>query len=56
MHSQLINMDLQEGIIVKGIYYIHLHSFPTKTFTWGHISVFDKYLHYHYESVKSSNM
>jgi len=25
MHSQLINMDLQEGIIIKDIYYIHLH-------------------------------
>jgi hypothetical protein len=24
--------------------------------TWGHISVFDKYLHYHYVSVISSNM
>jgi hypothetical protein len=25
MHSQLINMDLQEGMVIKSILYIHLH-------------------------------
>jgi len=26
MHLQLINMDFQEGVVIKRIYYIHLHA------------------------------
>jgi hypothetical protein len=26
MHTQLINMDLQEGMVIKGIEYIYLHA------------------------------
>jgi hypothetical protein len=26
MHPQLINMDLQEGMVIKGIQYIDLHT------------------------------
>ncbi len=43
MHSQPTNMDLQEGMVTKGIQYIHL-THP-KIFTWNHVNVFDKYLH-----------
>jgi hypothetical protein len=25
MHPQLTNMDLQEGVFIRGIQYIHLH-------------------------------
>jgi hypothetical protein len=26
MHLQLINIDLQEGMVIKGILYMHLHA------------------------------
>jgi len=38
MHPQVMNMDLQEGMEMYIIYITR-----SKTFTWGHVSVFDKY-------------
>jgi hypothetical protein len=42
-------MDLQESMVIKGIWRIHLHA--PKTFTRGHVSVFDKYLHWPHVNV-----
>ncbi len=49
MHPSLINMDLQEDMIIKGIKYIQSHP---KIFIQDHVNVFDKYLHYLCVSVK----
>jgi hypothetical protein len=48
MHSQLINMDLQKGMVING-YIVH-------TFTHDCVSVFDKYLHWPHVSVSVKNI
>ncbi len=52
MHSQLINMNLQKGMVING-YIVHTLTHP-KTFTHDCVSVFDKYLHWPHVSVSVS--
>ncbi len=44
MYSQLIKVEPQEGMVIKGLQCTCLHLHGPKTFTQGHVSVFDKYL------------
>jgi hypothetical protein len=48
MHSQLINIDLQEGKIDR-VYNIYIYM--PQTFTQGHVNVFHKYLHCLYVNI-----
>jgi hypothetical protein len=49
MHSQLINMDLQEGMVIKNIYNIYTYTF--QNICMGYESVIDKYLRWPHVNV-----
>jgi hypothetical protein len=43
MHPRLTNMDLQEGVVIRGIPYIHLHI--PQHLDGDCVNIFDKYMH-----------